>query len=292
MKIKQSPGEKAFNGINVILLMLLCLAILYPVLHILYASMSNSTLLMKHEGLLAHPLGFSMAAYSSVFQNPNVFTGYANTLFVVIVGTALNIFLTLLAAYVLSRKDVMLNGFLTILIILTMYFSGGTIPFFLVVKAVGLYNNLWSLILPTAVNTFNLIIMRTAMAAVPESLIESVQLDGASHLTILFQIVMPLTKATVAVLVLYYGVGHWNEWFNAMIFLKDRIKFPLQLILREILIENDTTSMTAGSGNDAFVVGESAKYATIVVATLPILCVYPFIQRYFVKGVMIGAVKG
>lgn len=292
MKIKLTPGERAFNLCNTLILLFLVVIILYPVLHILFASMSDSAQLMKHEGLLTHPAGFSLSAYKAVIQNPNIYSGYANTLFIVIVGTLLNLFLTLLGAYVLSRKGVMLNGVLTIVIIITMYFNGGLIPFFLVVKTVGLNNSLWALIVPTAVSTFNLIIMRTAMAMVPESIEESAKLDGASHFVILFWIMVPLTKATLAVIALYYAVGHWNEWFNAMIFLRDRGKFPLQLILREILIDNDTTSMTAGSGGDLYEIGESVKYATIVVATLPVLCVYPFVQRFFVKGVMIGAVKG
>lgn len=292
MKIKLTPGERVFYTINVFFLLLLVVIILYPVLHILFASFSDSTALLKHDGLLLHPEGFSLDGYRAVLKNPNIFSGYANTLFIVITGTVLNVLLTLVGAYVLSRKDVMWNNLLTLLIVVTMYFNGGLIPFFLVVKGVGLNNSLLALVIPTAVNTFNLIIMRTGMAAVPDSLEESAKLDGANHLTILFQIMVPLTKATIAVITLYYAVAHWNEWFNAMIFLRDRSKFPLQLILREILIQNDTSSMTAGGGGDTFIIGESVKYATIVAATLPILCVYPFVQKFFVKGVMIGAVKG
>jgi putative aldouronate transport system permease protein len=292
MRVKQTPGERVFTICNALILSVLVLVILYPVLHILFASFSDSTELLKHEGLLLHPVGFSLDGYKAVLQNANIYSGYSNTLFIVIVGTVLNLFLTLIGAYVLSRKGVMWNNVLTILIVLTMYFNGGLIPFFLVVKGVGLNNNLLALILPTAVNTFNLIIMRTGMAAVPDSIEESAKLDGASHLVILFKIMVPLTKATIAVIALYYAVAHWNAWFNAMIFLRDRSKFPLQLILREILIQNDTSSMTAGGGGDTFIIGESVKYATIVAATLPILCVLPFVQKFFVKGVMIGAVKG
>ena len=181
-----------------------------------------------------------------------------------------------------------------ILIIITMYFNGGLIPNYLNIKQLGLYDSLFSLILPGAISTFNLIIMRTAFFAVPDSLEESARLDGANHFVILFRIILPLTMPTVAVLILYYAVGHWNSWFNAMIYLKTRDKFPLQLILREILIQNDTTAMTAGSGDtgDKLAIAETIRYATIVVATVPILCVYPFLQKYFVKGVMVGAVKG
>jgi putative aldouronate transport system permease protein len=165
-----------------------------------------------------------------------------------------------------------------------MYFSGGMIPFFLVVKGVGLYKSIWALILPSLINVFNLVIVRTAMTGVPDSLEESAQLDGAGHLTILFRIITPLVLPSVAVVALYYAVSHWNSWFNAMLFIKDRKFYPLQLILREILILSDT--------DEGFMMSETIQFATIVVATIPILCVYPFIQRYFVKGIMVGAVKG
>ena len=170
-----------------------------------------------------------------------------------------------------------------------MYFSGGMIPLYLVVKGVGLYGSRWALILPTLVDTYNLIIMRTAFAGVPDSLEESAKLDGANAWTILWRIMAPLVKPTVAVITLYYAVSHWNSWFNAMLFLRDKTQYPLQLILRQILIQNDTADMTAGAD---YLISETIQYATVVVATLPILCIYPFVQKYFVKGVMIGAIKG
>ena len=176
-------------------------------------------------------------------------------------------------------------------LVFSMYFSGGMIPFYLVVKGVGLNNSIWALIIPSLVSTYNLIIMRTAMASVPESMEESAKLDGANHWTILWRIMFPLVKPTVAVICLYYAVTHWNAWFDSMLFIRDRERYPLQLILREILIQNDTTAMTAGGGED-YLISETIQFATIVVATLPILAFYPYIQKYFVKGVMIGAVKG
>lgn len=180
-----------------------------------------------------------------------------------------------------------------IMIIITMFFSGGMIPFYFSVRELGLEDSLWSLILPSAINTFNLIIMKTSFMSVPESLSESAWLDGAGHLTILFRIILPISMSTLAVIGLYYAVAHWNAWFNAMLFLKDRRKFPLQLIIREILIQNNMSEMADGAdvAGKAFI-SETIKYAVIVIATLPILCVYPFIQKYFTKGVMIGAVKG
>ena len=175
-------------------------------------------------------------------------------------------------------------------IVFSMYFSGGMIPFYLVVKGVGLNNSIWSLIIPSAISTYNLIIMRTAMVSVPDSLEESAKLDGANHWTILWKIMVPLVKPTIAVICLYYAVTHWNSWFNAMLFIRNKSGYPLQLVLREILLQNDTSAMTAGA--DDYLISETIQFATIVVATLPILTIYPFIQKYFVKGVMIGAVKG
>ena len=180
-----------------------------------------------------------------------------------------------------------------IMIMITMFFSGGIIPFYLTVKMLGMYNSLWSLIIPSGISTYNLIIMRTSFIGIPDSLEEAAYIDGAGHVRVLTQVIIPLSKSIIAVMVLYYGVAHWNEWFNAMIFLNDRGKFPLQLVLREILIQNDTNSMTQGVGAaDGISVAESVKYAVIIVATVPILCIYPFLQKYFVKGVMVGALKG
>lgn len=201
--------------------------------------------------------------------------------------------MTCMGAYFTSRKDVMFCHTITLLIIFTMYFSGGMIPFYMTVKGLGLENSLFSLIIPGAISTFNLIVLRTAFASIPPALEESARLDGAGHWRILIQIVIPLSKASLSVVALYYAVQHWNAWFNAMLFLKDRELFPLQLVLREILIQNDTSSMTqmVDAGNSSFI-GETVKYAVIIVSVVPILCIYPFIQKYFEKGVMIGAVKG
>jgi putative aldouronate transport system permease protein len=290
--IKTGLSERIFDWINILINLLLMLAILLPLLNILFASLSDPVEVMKQEGLMLYPKGINLGAYRAVMKNPNIFSGYMNTIFIVITGTSLNILLTLIGAYVLSRKGTIWVWPITMLIVFTMYFGGGTIPFYLTVRTVGLDGKLWALIIPTAINTFNLIIMRTAMASVPDSLPESAMMDGASHFKTLFFIMTPLTKATVAVLVLYYAVGHWNSWFNAMIFLRDKKLFPLQLILREILIQDDTSSMTSESLMDLGFISETIKYATIIVATAPILCIYPVLQRYFVKGVMIGAVKG
>jgi len=264
---------------------------IYPMLHVLFASLSNAPLLMKHQGLLLMPEGFSTDAYIAVFKNEMIPLGYRNTLFIVTVGVAVNLILTSLGAYYLSRKDQFLVKYIMMFVVFTMFFSGGMIPSYLNVKQLGIDNTLWALIFPVGISTFNLIILRTSFLGIPDSLDESAKLDGAGHWTILTRIYIPLSKAVLAVLVLYYGVGHWNAWFNAMIYLRNRDLYPLQLILREILIANDTSSMLQINA-DVNQVAETIKYAVVIVATAPILCLYPFLQKYFVKGVLIGAVKG
>lgn len=291
--MKISFSDRAFITINHILLLVLVVITLYPLIYVAFSSISDGAQLLTHKGFLYRPLGFSIEAYKSVFKNPAILRGYRNTLFILVFGVCTNLIVTALGAYVLSRKNVMWNNVFMFIVVLTMFFSGGLIPMYLVVKGVGLIDSLWATILPFAVNTFNLIIMRTAFMAVPESLEESAKMDGANHFTILFKIIIPLSMPVIAVMILYYAVEKWNGWFYASIFLKNRDLYPLQLILREILIANNTEMMSAGASQaDQFQIGETIKYATIMVASVPILILYPFVQKYFVKGVMVGAVKG
>ena len=291
--MKDSLSQRVFNVFNILFLSFVTIVMLYPVLHILFASVSDATYVMSHQGLIFYPVGFNIEAYKTVFENQLIGSGYRNTLLVVIPGTILNVSITSLGAYALSKKDVYWNGLIKRLVVFTMFFSGGLIPLYLTVKNLGLDDSLLALILPTAINTTNLIIMRTSFEALPPSLEEAAKIDGANDFTVLLKIVMPLSMPIVSVMLLYYGVEHWNSWFNAMIYLRRRELYPLQLILREILIQNDTNSMMGDAGiADKEQIGEAIKYATIMVATLPILCVYPFLQKYFVSGVMVGAVKG
>ena len=292
-KIRTGIGERVFNVVNILFLIGIMGITLYPMLYVVFASFSTPGRFMMHYGPLWHPLGFDLASYQAVFKNPNIWNGYRNTIFIVVVGVAVNMSLTLLGGYLLSRRNWMFQRVMVLSVIFTMYFSGGLIPFYLTVRDLRLDKTLWSLILPTAISTYNMIIMRTAFAVIPESLEESAKLDGASHFVILTKVMIPLVGPTIAVLVLYYGVGHWNSWFNAMIFLRDRSEYPLQLILREILIQNSLNDMTMGEGMaDREMIAETIKYAVIVVSTVPILCLYPFLQKYFVKGIMVGSVKG
>lgn len=291
---EKSIGESIFNIFNVLFMLFMVVITLYPFLYVIMSSLSDSHRLVSHSGPLLLPKGFTFSAYERVFMNPNVLTGYRNTLLIVFMGTIANLFMTCLGAYVLSRKGVRWAKYVTLLIVFTMFFSGGLIPMYLLVNNwLHLSNNLLALIIPGVISTWNLIILRTSFESIPENLIESARMDGANDFVILFRVVIPLSMSVMAVMILFYGVAHWNAWFGSMIYLRNRSLFPLQLILREILIQNSTAGMASdASAVDAEAVGESIKYATIVVATLPILLVYPFLQKYFVKGVMIGSIKG
>lgn len=290
---KLTLSRKAFLVFDVTLLALLIAVCAYPLIYVLFASFSDSNLLIKHSGFLLKPLGFNIMSYKAVFSNPMIGKGYLNTLFILVVGVAINIMMTSLAAYFLSRRNVMFKAPIMAIMLFTMYFSGGIIPSYITIKNLDLYDSLWSLILPVSISTYNLIIMRTSFQGIPASLEEAAYLDGAGHLTIIRYVILPLSKAIIAVMVLYYGVEYWNSWFNASIYLNDRSKYPLQLVLREILLQNDISNMAGGAeAGDVYSVAESIKYAVIVVATFPILCLYPYLQKYFVKGVMIGSLKG
>lgn len=293
MRKKRKAGDVIFDGANVLFMLLMIVITLYPFYYVVMGSFSDGEQLIGYRGMLLRPLGPTLNAYRAVFKNPSVLTGYANTLLIVILGTTLNVVMTSMAAFLLTRKRFAIKNIMAYMMLFTMYFSGGLIPTYLLVyNVLGLGDTIWALILPTAISTYNMIIMRSNFAGIPPSLEESASIDGAGEFLIFTKIVLPLSKPILAVMVLFYGVGHWNSWFNAMIYLRTRSKFPLQLILREILLSGSADQMAGSSGAEQYALGESVKYATTVVATLPILLVYPFIQRYFVKGIMIGAVKG
>ena len=293
MRMRKSLGETVFDLGNHTFMIGLIFVTLYPLLYVALASISEPTPLMQYRGLLLRPLGFTVEAYRRVFLNPMILLGYRNTLLYVVAGTTINLLLTCLGAYGLSRRNVLLRNPIMFLIVFTMFFSGGLVPTYLLVgNTLGLVDTPWAIILPGAINTWNLIIMRTAFQSIPEALEEAARIDGANDFTILFRIILPLSMPVVAVMILFYSVAHWNSWFPAMIYLRTRELYPLQLILREILVVSSLETMTAGiASGDVEPIGETIKYATIVVATLPILCVYPFLQRYFVRGVMIGAIR-
>lgn len=291
--IKKTTGERIFTVANILFMIIIILVSLYPIYHVLMASFSNATRLMAHRGLLFRPVGFSTFAYKKVIDNPMILTGFRNTFIVLIAGTAMNMFLTLCGGYFLSRKNVLWRNHIMILITITMYFSGGIVPFYLVVKSLHMDNTLWAMIIPSVMSTYNLIIMRTGFQGIPDGLEEAARIDGAGHMTILFKICVPVIMPTIAVLLLYFAVGTWNSWFYASIFMKKRELFPLQLVLREILILSDTSSVSSSVDmGDVESLTTTIKYAAIIVSTVPILCVYPFLQRFFEKGIMVGSLKG
>ena len=292
MAEKRSPGEHVFDFANVLFMLLIVVLTLYPFLYVAFSSLSNPARLTAHSGPMFWPLGLEFGSYAAVLKNPMIRIGYLNTLLYVFVGTSLNLLMTSLGAYVLSRKRYFMKRIFMFTIVFTMFFNGGLVPFYLNIRMLGILNTRWALLLPPAISTYNLIVMRTSFAAIPDSMEESAKMDGANDFIILFRIILPLSLPVVAVMVLFYGVYHWSAWFNASILLQTRTLYPLQLVLREILIQSSTDSMSTGvSGMDKEMIGESIKYATIMVATLPILFVYPFLQKYFVKGVMVGAIK-
>ncbi|MDY2712849.1 MAG: carbohydrate ABC transporter permease [Candidatus Faecivivens sp.] len=296
----KSVGSRIFDLINILFFAAVIVACIMPVWHVVCASFSDASWVLNQTGIIWRISGFNVNGYKLVFQNNSIWTGFANTIFYVVTGTLLSMLLTVMGAYAFSRKDFLWSNPVMFGISFTMMFSGGMIPsYILVTQTLHMYDSRLAMIIPTAMNAFNLIIIRTAMQNVPASLEESAMLDGAGRFTILFKIVLPLIKATLATVMLYMVVGQWNSWFNALIYLRTRTKFPLQLILREILITATDTAKNSGNTIDSSSISgdltlykQLIKYCTIVVSTVPMFIFYPFIQKYFESGVMIGAIKG
>ena len=290
---KKTAGSRIFDGFNYALLALTGIVCLYPFLYVLFGSFSDPNTFLRHDFVfLWKPAGFSLEAYRHVFTK-NLLIGYRNTIFYVLAGTAISMFFTFLGAYVLSQKNFLFKRPLTMFIMFTMYFNGGMIPTYLWVQNLGMVDTVWAILLPSALSTYNMIVLRTAFSGIPDSLLEAARIDGAGEFTCLFSIVIPLSKATVSVIILFYAVSRWNEWLPATIYLRSRALYPLQLFLRETLLTGTAQSIIDSGGNTSNVtaLAELIKHATIVVASAPILCVYPFIQKYFVAGMMIGGVK-
>jgi len=296
---KKTVSYVIFTVFNYCFIGLFALICLYPLWHVLCASFSSPVEFSKYHGGVLWPIGYSISGYKAILQNPNIWLGYRNTLLYVSLGTLCRMFLTIMGAYVLAQPNFMLRRPVSLLIVFTMYVGGGLIPNYILVNSLKMLNAPFALIIPSAITTWNLIIMKTAFQGVPSSLIESGRLDGASEFRIMLNIVLPVAKATIAVIALYYVVAEWNSWFTAAIYLPaNRNAFPLQLVLREILIVDNQlagTSAAEASGTtsvDDVLLREIMKYAAISVSTMPIIAAYPFVQKYFVKGVMMGSVKG
>ena len=287
-RIKEPFSRRLFLKINVVILLLVSVLMLYPVIYVISSSLSSEQAILQGRVFL-WPVAPHLKAFEKVFVYPNLLTSYRNTVVYTVAGTLLNLFLTTCGAWALCQRKMPGRRFLTLMCTFTMFFSGGMIPTFLVVKELGMLDSIWAMLLPGAVSTYNMILMRTFFQNIPSSLTEAAELDGCNDFGILFRIVLPLSLASLMTIGMFYAVAHWNGYFNAMLYLSTPEKFPLQIILRQVVLESQIVenSSSATDSNMA----EGIKYATIVVAMVPMLCVYPFVQRYFVKGVMIGSVK-
>lgn len=295
MNARKSKGDIIFDTINIVILAIILIIVAYPLIYVVSASISDPTAILNGQ-LKLLPKGFTLEAYTRVIKNKDILMGYKNTILYTVIGTLVNIILTIMIAYPLSRKDLRGRNFIMAILTFTMFFSGGLIPTYLIIKDLGLINNFWVMILPNAISMYNVIIVRTFFQnSIPMEIQEASMIDGCSNIKILIKIILPLSKPIMAVMVLYYGIAHWNAFFNALIYLSDKEKHPLQLILRDILIQNemnDMMNMTSESVAQQQLFSESLKYAVIVFASLPVLIIYPILQRHFVKGVMVGALKG
>ncbi|MFB5761601.1 carbohydrate ABC transporter permease [Paenibacillus medicaginis] len=299
--VKETRSDRLFIILNYIYLSIAMIIVLYPVIYILSASVSEPRYVNSGEMWL-FPKGWNLDGYTRVFENAKIWNGYANTILYTVLGTLLNLAVTLPAAYALSRKDLVGRNFFMGMMLVTMFFSGGIVPAYLLIKSLGLMNSMGALILPVAASVWNIIVARTFFqSTIPHELQEAAQMDGCTNFRLFVRIILPLSGPIIAVMALFYGVSHWNSYFSALIYLTDESKYPLQLILRQILVLQEMTAETTGvaiSGDMAIAMNNKAdmaslvKYAAIIVSTLPVIIIYPFLQRYFVQGVMIGSVKG
>lgn len=287
-------SDRLFDWVITLIAMIVILIVLIPLIFVMAASFSDPDMVIRGKVFLI-PKGITTKAYTMVFENKDIWRGFANSVFYTAAGTLISVTLTVLAAYPLSRKGLPGRNLLMMGILFTMYFSGGMVPTYLLVRDLGMYNTVWAVLVPAALSTYNLIVAKTFFEnSIPDELYESAYLDGCGNIQMLFKIVLPLSKAILAVLVLYYAVGIWNSYFDALIYLKDTAKHPLQIVLRNILLLGQTEQMGTNDVGMAekIKMAEAIKYSAIVVSSIPMILIYPFIQKHFVKGVMIGAVKG
>ncbi|WJH32677.1 carbohydrate ABC transporter permease [Paenibacillus sp. CC-CFT747] len=290
---KRKSDEQRFDAVVNVLAVLILIVVLYPLIFIVSASFSDPALVLNGEVYLL-PKHITLEAYKNVFQNQKIWNGYGNTIIYTTVGTAINLLMTTLAAYPLSRRDLPGRGVIMFFITLTMFFSGGLIPSYLLVKSLGMVNTMWALIIPGAIATYNLIVMRTYFqSSIPWEIQEAAHIDGCSNWKLLTHVILPLSKPILAVMVLFYAVGHWNSYFNALIYIRTKELYPLQLVLREVLLVSQADAVDSSVGMESkILLAESVKYVVIIISSLPVLVMYPFVQRHFVKGVMIGSLKG
>lgn len=298
--VKETGRDKLFLICNYIYVFLAFIIVAYPVIYMISASISDPKLVGSGEMWL-WPKGITFEGYQRVFQNASIWTGYGNTILYTVVGTAVNLFVTLPAAYALSRKDFVGRNFFMGMFMVTMFFGGGLVPSYLLVKELGMIDSMWAIVIPSAASIWNIIVSRTFFqSSIPKELQEAAQIDGCTNMRLFVKIILPLSMPIIAVMALFYGVGNWNSYFSALIYLNDAAKYPLQLVLRQILVLQEMSAQggaamdasTASALNNKAEIAALVKYAVIIVATAPIIAIYPFLQRYFVQGVMIGSVKG
>ena len=285
--IRVSASRRVFLAANTIILLAISFIMLYPVLYVIAASFSEETAILRGDVVFI-PVDAHVKAYQKVFQYPLLWQSYGNTLLYTGLGTVINLVLTVFGAWALSQKKMVGRRFFTLMCTFTMFFNGGMIPTFLVIRELRLLNTIWAILLPGAVSTYNMILMRTFFMQIPQSLVEAAELDGCRDFGVLFRIVLPLSLASLMTIGMFYAVAHWNSYFTAVLYLSKPELYPLQIILRQVVLLNEIVENSSSTEN---VMAEGIKYATIVVAMLPMLCIYPFVQRYFVKGVMVGSVK-
>lgn len=291
---KIKAGDRAFDIINTLLLVFVFLVIFYPLYYVLIASFSDPDLVLTGKIFLL-PKGFQLESYQKVFENSEVMNGYLHTILYAVVGTCINLAVTLSAGYALSRTDLRGKKALTLFFVFTMFFSGGTVPTYMLVRNLKLLNTFWAMVLPNAMSVWNLILCRNFFEGnIPKELLEVSQIDGCRNYYFFLKIVLPLSKALIAVMVLFYAVGHWNSYMQPLMYLSDRDKYPLQLVLKNILISSQPDASLAGMTDRAemYKQTEMLKYALVVVTSVPMIVLYPFVQKYFVQGVMVGSVKG
>ncbi len=285
--IRVSASRRVFLAANTIILLAISFIMLYPVLYVIAASFSEETAILRGDVVFI-PVDAHVKAYQKVFQYPLLWQSYGNTLLYTGLGTVINLVLTVFGAWALSQKKMVGRRFFTLMCTFTMFFNGGMIPTFLVIRELRLLNTIWAILLPGAVSTYNMILMRTFFMQIPQSLVEAAELDGCRDFGVLIRIVLPLSLASLMTIGMFYAVAHWNSYFTAVLYLSKPELYPLQIILRQVVLMNEIVENASSTEN---VMAEGIKYATIVVAMLPMLCIYPFVQRYFVKGVLVGSVK-
>lgn len=294
MRMRKSKGERIFDAVLISFSILILVIVAYPLYFVVIASFSNPEAVLGGK-LSFWPIGFNLESYKMILDEPKIWLGYRNSVIYTILGTVINLILTTLAAFPLSRKDMPYRRLLTFVITFTMLFSGGMIPVYMVVRGLKLTDTIWAMVIPNAIATYNMLVMKNYFqSSIPEELHEAAAIDGCGPFQSLLRVVLPLSRPILAVITLFYAVGHWNAFFNAIIYLRDQKLYPLQIVLREIMLQN---SLEAVGGDmtgmyEKVMRGETMKYAVIIVASVPVLLFYPLVQKYFTKGIMVGAIKG